>query len=101
VSCVIINRIRVFIIVFIIYIGQDTNGEREDVSQRTNNIMVKRKRTKGQTMIYNTLHRKLKNMSTLNVVRIGLMLMGLILNVSGRPCIIGGCNDNDHMSNTL
>ena len=22
---------------------------------------------------------------------------GLILNVSGRPCIIGGCNDNDHM----
>jgi hypothetical protein len=39
--------------------------------------------------------------STLNVVRLGLMLMGLILNVSGRPCIIGGCNDNDHMSNTL
>jgi hypothetical protein len=35
--------------------------------------------------------------STMNVVRLGLMLMGLILNVSGRPCIIGGCNDNDHM----
>ena len=34
---------------------------------------------------------------TMNVVRLGLMLMGLILNVSGRPCIIGGCNDNDHM----
>jgi hypothetical protein len=50
VSCVIINRIRVFIIVFIIYIGQDTNGEREDVYQRTNNIIVKRKRTKGQTI---------------------------------------------------
>ena len=39
--------------------------------------------------------------STLNVVRLGLMLMGLILNVSGRPCIIGGCNDNDHMTITL
>ena len=33
--------------------------------------------------------------STLNVVRIGLILMALILNMSGRPCIIGGCNDND------
>jgi hypothetical protein len=39
--------------------------------------------------------------STLNVVRLGLMLMWLILNVSGRPCIIGGCNDNDHMTITL
>ena len=41
--------------------------------------------------------------STVNVVRLGLMLMGLILNVAWRPCIIGGggCNDNDHMSNTL
>jgi hypothetical protein len=27
----------------------------------TNNIMVNRKRSKGQTMIYNILHRKLKN----------------------------------------
>jgi hypothetical protein len=27
----------------------------------TNNIMVKRKRSKGQTMIYNILHRKVKN----------------------------------------
>jgi len=39
--------------------------------------------------------------STVNVVRLGLMLIGLILNMSGRPCIIGGYNDNDHMSNTL
>ena len=39
--------------------------------------------------------------STVNVVRLGLMLIGLILNLSRRPCIIGGCNDNDHMSNTL
>ena len=33
--------------------------------------------------------------STVNVVRLRLMLLGLILNVAGRPCIIGGCNDND------
>jgi hypothetical protein len=39
--------------------------------------------------------------STLNAARLVLMLMGLILNVSGRPCIIGACNDNDHMSSTL
>jgi hypothetical protein len=39
--------------------------------------------------------------STVNVVRLDLLLMGLILNKSGRPCITGGCNDNDHMSNTL
>jgi hypothetical protein len=39
--------------------------------------------------------------STVNVVRLGLMLIGLNLNVSGRPCIIGGYNDNDHMTNTL
>jgi len=39
--------------------------------------------------------------STLNVVRLELILMGLILNMSGRPFIIGGCNDNYHMSSTL
>jgi hypothetical protein len=39
--------------------------------------------------------------STLNVVRLLLMLMRLILNMSGRPFIIGGCNDNEDMSNTL
>jgi len=32
----------------------------ETVNQRTDNTMVKRKRTKGQTTIYKTLHRKLK-----------------------------------------
>jgi hypothetical protein len=30
------------------------------MSRRTDNIMEKRKRTKGQTTIYKTLHRKLK-----------------------------------------
>jgi len=30
------------------------------VSRRTDNTMTKRKRTKGQTMIYKTLYRKLK-----------------------------------------
>jgi hypothetical protein len=39
--------------------------------------------------------------STLNVVRLGLILFGLILNMSGRSCIIGGYNDNNHMTNTL
>jgi hypothetical protein len=39
--------------------------------------------------------------STVNVVRLGLMLIELILSLSRRPYIIGGCNDNDHMSNTL
>ena len=29
-------------------------------NRRTNSTMDKRKKTKGQTMIYNTLHRKLK-----------------------------------------
>jgi len=33
---------------------------------------------------------------TVNVVRLGLILMGLNFNMSGRPCIIGGCNDNDN-----
>jgi hypothetical protein len=32
----------------------------EAVNQRTDNTMTKRKRTKGQTMIYKTPHRKLK-----------------------------------------
>jgi hypothetical protein len=48
VSCVIKKRIRVFIIVFIIYIGKDTKGEREAVNQRTNNIMVKKKEQKDK-----------------------------------------------------
>ena len=39
--------------------------------------------------------------STVNVVILGLMLIGLIVNLSWRPFIIGGYNDNDHMSNTL
>jgi hypothetical protein len=39
--------------------------------------------------------------STLHVVRLGLILFGLILNMSGRSCIIGGYNDNNHMTNTL
>jgi hypothetical protein len=39
--------------------------------------------------------------SIVNVVRLGLMLIEWILNLSWRPCIIGGYNDNDHMSNTL
>jgi hypothetical protein len=33
--------------------------------------------------------------STLNVVRLE------ILNMSARSCIIGGYNDNNHMTNTL
>ena len=39
--------------------------------------------------------------STLNVVRLGLLFFELILNMSGRSCIIGGYNDNNHMTNTL
>jgi hypothetical protein len=36
-------------------------GESEAVNQRwADNTMAKRKRKKGQTMIYKTLHRKLK-----------------------------------------
>jgi len=34
-------------------------GLSESASWRTDNTMVKRKRTKGQTTIYRTLHRKL------------------------------------------
>ena len=42
---VIINRIREFLIVlFILVKFQDTKGETEAVNQRTNNIMVKRKK---------------------------------------------------------
>ena len=36
------------------------NGELEAVNKRTDNTMDKRNRTKGQTMIYSTLHRQLK-----------------------------------------
>jgi hypothetical protein len=35
-------------------------GLSEVVNQKTDNSMAKRKRTKGQTMIWKTLHRKLK-----------------------------------------
>ena len=34
-------------------------GYSDAVNRMTDNTMVKRKRTKGQTMIYKTLHRKL------------------------------------------
>ena len=38
-----------------------TQGEKtfRTINRRTENIMVKRKKTKGQTMIYKILHRKL------------------------------------------
>jgi hypothetical protein len=40
---------------------EDTKGESESVIRRTTeNTMAKRKRTKGQTTIYKTLHIKLK-----------------------------------------
>jgi hypothetical protein len=40
---------------------EDTNGLLEDLNRRkTDDIVAKRKRTKGQTVIYKTLHRKLK-----------------------------------------
>ena len=40
---------------------EDTNGLLEDLNQRkTGDTVAKRKRTKGQTVIYKTLHRKLK-----------------------------------------
>jgi hypothetical protein len=39
---------------------EDTNGQSEVENQRTDNTMAKRQRTEGQTMIYKTLHRKLK-----------------------------------------
>jgi hypothetical protein len=38
-------------------------GLSEVVNQRTDNSMAKRKRTKGQTMIWKTLHRKLKTIN--------------------------------------
>ena len=37
-----------------------TKGLQIAVNQRTNNTMAKRKWTKGQTMIYKALHKKLK-----------------------------------------
>ena len=43
--------------------GVIKNGKSKDrqwYDQRTDNDMTKRKKTKGQTMIYNILHRKLK-----------------------------------------
>ena len=36
------------------------NGQSEAVNRRTDNTVVKRKRTKGHTTICKTLHRKLK-----------------------------------------
>jgi hypothetical protein len=35
-------------------------GQSEAVNRRTDNTMTKRKRRKGQTMIFKTLHRNLK-----------------------------------------
>jgi hypothetical protein len=37
-----------------------SNGKAESVNQRTDNIIAKRKRTKGQTTIFKTLYIKLK-----------------------------------------
>ena len=37
-----------------------SKGQSESVDRRTDNTMVKRTRTKGQTTIYKILHRKLK-----------------------------------------
>jgi hypothetical protein len=39
-------------------------GQSEVVNLRTDNTTAKRKRAKGQTMIYKTLHRKLKDRAT-------------------------------------
>jgi hypothetical protein len=44
------------------YNGQKTEGQtiQRPKDRRTDNTMTKRRRTTGQTMIYKTLHRKLK-----------------------------------------
>ena len=39
---------------------ESSKGQSEAVNRRTDNIMTKRKGTKRQTMIYITLHRKIK-----------------------------------------
>ena len=39
--------------------GITEKGLSKAVNRRTDNVMVKRKKTKGQTMVYKTLHRKL------------------------------------------
>jgi len=39
---------------------ESSKGQSEAVIRRTDNIMTKRKGTKRQTMIYKTLHRKIK-----------------------------------------
>ena len=39
---------------------QEKNEDTKKAIRRTDNTMAKRKRTKGQTTIYETLHRKLK-----------------------------------------
>jgi hypothetical protein len=39
---------------------EDTKGIIISVNRRTDDTMAKRKRTKGQTTIYKTLHRNLK-----------------------------------------
>jgi hypothetical protein len=38
--------------------------ESEPVNRRTDNSIAKRKRSKGETTIYNTLHRKLRSSNT-------------------------------------
>jgi len=42
------------------FVYQYTKGVIKVVNRRIDNTMVKGKRTTGQTMIYKTLHRKLK-----------------------------------------
>ena len=93
---VIINRIREFIIVFIIYIGQDTKCETKAVNQRTNNIMVKRKRTKEQIMIYSILHRKVKNNTNPDTTGGELGCSGSV----GSSCSINGNATNINNANT-
>jgi hypothetical protein len=41
-------------------VPKEENRQHNDQKRRTDNTMIKRKKTKGQTTIYKTLHRKLK-----------------------------------------
>jgi hypothetical protein len=56
----------------------------------TNNIMVNRKRSKGQTMIYNILHRKVKNNTNPDKTGGELMCSGRVGN---------SCSFNDNATN--
>jgi hypothetical protein len=56
-----ISNINYTILSFIQKFLKIPKGKAESVNlRRTDNIMAKRKLTKGQTTIYKTLHRKLK-----------------------------------------